>query len=473
MSLYGKILAVLNIFGAAAFVYFAFADFATRESWVYTNYVYDVVVTGLPLDEAQKDNRENPVAGYLTQDTKKEWFGADLVSTQVEEVDRVKTAINAKVDALAADPAKQTVELARILTPFAQHNDEREYLIALRTYLATPEGEARLNKRLHHAFPAAVQAYQTRPDALKFPQAFEEACRALGGPPARTFELTFLKLLPAKPERTFEAAVAEAQKVAADPKNPEQEAHNRAEVFLRSLRDDPKATLRNLRDDPAKVKDSLDVVFQLTVSAVHDQLKGQLDELFDEARNGPKSLSSPGERLRDIQRFAIAHLLFNTVDVLQDPNADQSANARAYSRVLSVVGLTADVREINDQAAILQHIGEELEGERLLERGSFTAADRAGIEELKDRAVVLHDALDLLTRKKQALAQEEQIVRKRQDDVKKYEEDLTAARAKTDQQITDLRKQSDTLLDLRLKGRDALGDNLNLERQIRDLENKH
>jgi hypothetical protein len=87
--------------------------------------------------------------------------------------------------------------------------------------------------------------------------------------------------------------------------------------------------------------------------------------------------------------------------------------------------------------------------------------------------VVLHDALDLLTRKKQALAQEEQIVRKRQDDVKKYEEDLTAARAKTDQQITDLRKQSDTLLDLRLKGRDALGDNLNLERQIRDLENKH
>ena len=49
MSLYGKILAVLNIFGAAAFVYFAFADFATRETWAYTNYVYDVVVTGLPL----------------------------------------------------------------------------------------------------------------------------------------------------------------------------------------------------------------------------------------------------------------------------------------------------------------------------------------------------------------------------------------------------------------------------------------
>jgi hypothetical protein len=472
MSLYGKILAVLNIFGAAAFVYFAFADFAKRETWAYTNYVYDVVVAGLPLDATEKDNRENPVVNYLTDETKTEWFGADKVSTQVEEVDRVNAAVNAKVDALAADPPKQTVELARILTPFAQHNDEREYLIALTTYLATPEGEARLNKRLHDAFPAAVQAYQTRPDALKFPQAFEEACRALGGPPARTFELTFLKLLPAKPERTFEAAVVEAQKIAADPKNAEQEAHNRAEAFLRSLRDDPKAKLRNLRDDAAKNNDTLDAVFNLTVTAVHDQLKGQLDELFDEARNGPKSLSSPGERLRDIQRFAIAHLLFNMVDVLQAPNAGPAAAASAYARVLAVVGLTADLREIDNQAALLQHIGEELDGERMLERGEFTAAHRASLEELQGRAVVLHDALDLLARKKEALAQEEAIVRKRQEDVKQYEVDLAAARTKTEEQIIDLRKQSDALLDLRLQGRDALGENLNLERQIRALENK-
>ena len=69
MSLFGKILAVLNIFGAAAFVYFAFADFAKRESWAYTNYVYDVVVAGLPLDETEKDNRENPVVNILTEET--------------------------------------------------------------------------------------------------------------------------------------------------------------------------------------------------------------------------------------------------------------------------------------------------------------------------------------------------------------------------------------------------------------------
>ncbi len=431
-----------------------------------------MVVNGLPLDDAEKDNRENPVAGILTDETKTEWFGQDKVATQVEEVDRVKNAVNAKLDALAADAPKQTVELARVLKPFAQHNDEREYLIALTEYLATPEGEARLNKRMHDAFPAAVQAYQTRPEALKFPQAFEDACLALGGPPAETFEMTFVKLLPARPERTFEAAVAEAQKAPPVPTNIEQEAHGRAEVFLRSLRDDPKATLRNLRDDPKATKDTLDEVFQQAVAAVHDQLKAQLDEIYDQARNGPKSLSNPSDRLRDIQRFAVSRLLFNTVDYLYDPAADQAANARAYSRVLAVVGLTADLREINDQAAVLQHIGQELDGKRALERGEFTAAHRAMIDELQARAVVLHDAVELLDRKKQSLEKEDETVRKREDDVRKYKDDLAAARSKTEKQIAELRKESDALLEARVRGRDALGENLDLEEQIRQLEKK-
>jgi hypothetical protein len=469
MSLYGKILAVLNILGAAAFVCIAFMDFAKRESWAYENYVYDVVIAGLPLDDTEKDNRENPVVNYLTKETKKEWFDADLASTQVAEVDRVKTAVNAKVDALNGDP--QTVELARVLTPFARHNDEREYLIALRTYLATIEDVARLNKRMHDAFPVAVQAYQIRPDGLKFPQAFQEACRALGGAPAQAFEQTFLKLLSAKPERTFEAAVVEAQKVTADPKNPEQEAHLRAEAFLRSLRDDPKATLRNLRD-PANIKDTLDAVFQQTLTAVNVQLKGQLDELFDEARNGPKSLSSGStDRLRDYQRVAIAHVLFNMVNVLEEGAADKGViGTPAYGRVLSVVGLTAGLGEINNEAALLQQIGEELQGSTTLERGEFTAAHRASIDDLQGRAVVLHDALDLLARKQQALVQEEATVRKRQEDVKKYEEELAAARAQADKQIIELRKQSDLLYNLRIQSRDVLGENLDLERQLRDLE---
>lgn len=179
MTWLGKTLAVLNIVAALAFVYLAFQDYATREAWAYANYVHDVAVNGLPLDDKATDDRESPLKYRLANDTKKEWFGSNggPVATQVEEVNRVKGLVDAKIGALNDDPAKQTVEYARILTPFARHNTEREWLLGVRTYLASPDEAAKLNKRLHDAFPAAVQDYQAHPDDRTFPEAFENACR--------------------------------------------------------------------------------------------------------------------------------------------------------------------------------------------------------------------------------------------------------------------------------------------------------
>ena len=177
-----------------AFVYVAFQDFAKREAWAYANYVHDVAVNGLPLDDKVTDDRESPLVNRLANETKNEWFGSNggPVATQVEEVSRVKGLVDAKINALNDDPVKQTVEYARILTPFARHNTEREWLLGVRTYLASPDEAAKLNKRLHDAFPAAVQAYQAHPDDRTFPEAFENACHALGGIPARAFEQNFV-----------------------------------------------------------------------------------------------------------------------------------------------------------------------------------------------------------------------------------------------------------------------------------------
>ncbi len=58
MTWLGKILAVLNIVATLAFVYLAFQDFAKREAWAYANYVHDVAVNGLPLDDKVTDDRE-------------------------------------------------------------------------------------------------------------------------------------------------------------------------------------------------------------------------------------------------------------------------------------------------------------------------------------------------------------------------------------------------------------------------------
>ena len=476
MTWFGKTLAVLNIFGAVAFVVLGFMDFAKREAWAYANYVHDVAVNGLPLDDKVTDDRESLLLYDLSPTTKDEWFAnsGGSVATQVEEVNRVKGLVDAKIAALSNDPAKQTAEYARILQPFARHNAEREWLIGVRTYLATPDDAAKLNKRLHDAFPTAVQAYLARPDDLTFPEAFTNACHALGGAPAQAFEQNLVTLLPAKPEKTFEGALKDAQG-AQVPKDaaPEEEARLRALAFLKNLRDDNTATLRKTTDDPTKTKDTLDDVYAQALTAVHDQLKWQLDDLFDEAQNGPKSLADPTKNIRDAQRQAIAHLLFNMVEVLTDGAGDKGVfSVPDYPRFVSVVGLTSAIKEINDQAWLLQQLGEELQSARRRERGEFADAHRTLIADLQGRAVQLQYSMDLLDKKKQQLADEEAVVVKRRDDVKQAEDNLAEARAVTDKQMADLRAKSDKLHDMRIEGRDLLGDNLELERQIRELEKK-
>ncbi len=474
MTWLGKILAVLNIVATLAFVYLAFQDYAKREAWAYANYVHDVAVNGLPLDDKVIDDRESPLKYRLANETKNEWFGSNggPVATQVEEVNRVKGLVDAKIGALNDDPVKQTVEYAHILTPFARHNTEREWLLGVRTYLASPDEAAKLNKRLHDAFPAAVEHYQAHPDDRTFPEAYENACHALGGIPARAFEENFVKLLPAKPEKTFEGAVKAAQAVkVAMGATPEQEAHDRALAFLADLRDE-KVSLRKPDEDPAKNKDTLDDVYDKTLTAVHDQLKVQLDGLFDEALNGPASFDTPTTHIRDAQHKAIAHVLFNVVEaLLPDGAAEKGVFASPdYVRFIRVVGLSAAVHEINDQARRLQLMGEELQSARRLERGEFADAYRALIDELQARAVTLQYSMDLLTKKQQQLADEEAVVMRRKDDVKQAEEKLAEARAATEKQMTELRQKSDALHKMRIDGRDLLGENLELERQIRGLE---
>ena len=172
MSLLGKILAVLNILGAAAFVVFGFMDYSKREAWAYANYAYDVAFNGLPLDDKQLDDHESPLKYKLAKETKKDWFGDAPVSTQVEEVDRVKKAVDEKIASTAGgDPLKETVETARVLTPFARHDAEREWLLSVgrRSRHAGGSGEApqAAARRLHAGrgrVPGAGRRAAVKPD---------------------------------------------------------------------------------------------------------------------------------------------------------------------------------------------------------------------------------------------------------------------------------------------------------------------
>ncbi|HVS34151.1 MAG TPA: hypothetical protein VMS17_01135 [Gemmataceae bacterium] len=449
------ILAVLNIVGAVGFVVLGLMDYAKREAWSYANHVHDVALAGVAQDDKQLDAYETPIKENLGADTKKEWFGGEPISTQVEEVDRVKLAVDGLVKA-KDDPAK-SAEMARILTPFAQHYTERAWLLSVQNYLTAADGQPRLLTRLHDAFAPAVAACLARP-GLKFPQAFEEACRAQGGDPAPAFEQTFLRLLPVKPEGkpepTFDEALA-AAKQAADP-------NAQAEKFLQTIRSDPTATLRKPGDNSP---DTLDKVYQGTLTAINAQLKKQLDDLYDAAKS---------DKLAGYQRTAIAHYLFNVVEALHPDEAQKgAAGSPDYIRFVHVVGLNQAVQEINDQAALLRTLGDDLQAQRDKEREAFAVVHRARIEDLKNQAVRLHNAGQLLDDVAKELDKQTGIKDTQQAKVQAQERELAAARARADGAMVELRQMSKQLYDKRNEGRDLLGENLELEKQIRELENKH
>ena len=199
-----------------------------------------------------------------------------------------------------------------------------------------------------------------------------------GRPPAPAFEQTFLKLLPAKPEKTFEAAGGRRRKSGDASQEPRTGSAQPCRSFLEDIRDD-KATLRKPGDDPDKNKDTLDEVFQQTLAAVHDQLKGQLDQLFDEAQNGPKSLSHPATVCGTFSASPSLTVVQHGGALL--PNRPRTrASMRAGLRpVLGVVGLTVHRARSTTQAALCKPLARSCKAAPLGTRripGGASGADR-------------------------------------------------------------------------------------------------
>jgi hypothetical protein len=143
MSLLGKILAIINVLAAAAFIYFAASDYGKRQQWSHAVYRHDLAINGLPLDDNQKDVDGNLLAKNLNQTTLNEIFqGAGTpVSTQQAEVQNVKKAVIDKINGEAmtvANPwnnqplALDTPEKRRawFMLPFATSLSDRDLRVS-------------------------------------------------------------------------------------------------------------------------------------------------------------------------------------------------------------------------------------------------------------------------------------------------------------------------------------------------------
>jgi len=164
MAMFGKILAVLNVLAAIAFLALSGVDYSQRQNWAYAHFRGELAVRGLPVDATDDSS---PTVSYAKivqlgppafQDIFRGTQGAP-VRTQTDEInlqlERARTAING-----AADLNAKRGLLAYYLLPLATRGDERdEVLRRLRT----------LNDRTAAELTADLEGYFQRAVSPKKP----------------------------------------------------------------------------------------------------------------------------------------------------------------------------------------------------------------------------------------------------------------------------------------------------------------
>jgi hypothetical protein len=462
MSLFGKILALLNIFGAFGLIYLASQDYARRQAWAQSQFLHDLTLNGLPVDEQQRTSGDVPEVDLLGEEPLRQLFaaigGSNPVRTQVEEVKRVQGILDGKLQPLQGNVRAQTYQLAAILLPLANTPLDREQLVSCRSWLADDARAEAHKKRYVNAFREAT----TRPPAAgeeprPFEEAFRTALRQQGGLPSDMFTSLLLK---------------------------------------------------SLGPDPAKA--NIEAQYDVALQLQRQQLEGHFKELFAAAINGPSphtvtgqgqagTPSSPEQSSRN-HRAAIARLIFGLCTtlaqdaLLSDPQqlktevalqgetpgtpgfALRLVDTKAYQyqvlRCLVVCGLKDGLDAISERTAVLRRLNDDLVTTMSEDRLLFVADHAAQLEEVKKLAALLQAELASKVESERKLAVHQELVKKRQRDVKQSEDDYKELRARTAEKAKELAKLSQTLLEDRIKARDLIRKTEESYQTLRNLENK-
>jgi hypothetical protein len=414
MSLFGKILAFLNIFAVLGTVSLMAMSYAKRQSWQYAVFRQQLMVDGLPLDDKQVDEQGEPLVALVGEKTQQDLFKqvspSTPVATQVAEVDRVKQELDNQIRS-APDKKKQIYLLSRFLAPTAVTFEKRLQAMAYETYLRDEKTFEELKSRLKSAHDVAA-ANRAKPYEETFHDAINSIFRDPPGPLAEAY-LAIVKSAPATP---FEQALDQ----------------------------------------------SLDN--QLT------QLRGQFEQMFTDAKEGGEGIKggAPAQR-----KNAIARLLFDMVEAVPSPsggNAPPDLGNPAYRRFITVVGLKTGLDIVNERAVILQDLAFEADLERLRERNLFAVQHRKVVDLARDKKAEVDSHTLLLARKQKEYDVHQTALEKRKRDVAYYQEHLSASRAKTAERLQKLQKLSDDLLRERIKLHRNTLDNQQLEKELRTLE---
>ncbi len=421
-SLLRTVFAVLNIVGAAVVIALAAADYGKRQAWSYAVTLHDVAIKGLPLDKDETNALNQKVVDLLgEQGTKDAFLGQPgPVATQLEEVQRYKTKLDGALDA-SPDPRVRLVNIARVLTPLAVSEAERERLSAVVNNLIDDNTAKQLKTDILRAAAAAKD--EKRRPAKPFEAAFAEEVQALRGPSRKPFE----------------------------------------EAYLVAWKE----------NQQAKPED----VYEKSFGQMQAALKARYEDAFAPALTG--KLPGGGDDLtRDQRKAVVASLLFNLtepVSQVDSPEAFKPGQAwdvtqGPYKRYLTVVGLEAGVKAIRQSATVLGRMTDDLRLEMDRDRTAFVAAHQDLVNQLQQSALKVAELGDALARQKVVLAAHKSLVARRQEDIKLFSAELNKLNQETDSLLNEVRGMNEQLYKVRVATRNARESNQKFEEKIRSLE---
>lgn len=155
MSLLGKILAVLNIAAAGAFLYLAIQDYGVRQAWSYAVLRYDVALNGLPVDKEDRDDKGQPRYLNMNENLARELTGKPDLVTQADALQDLRSNLLNKVEDTNIKGTKVD-KFVQLLLPLAETAAEREQLIEYKSKPANQD-YAKLAERFNAIFEKALQ----------------------------------------------------------------------------------------------------------------------------------------------------------------------------------------------------------------------------------------------------------------------------------------------------------------------------
>jgi hypothetical protein len=194
MSLFGKVLAVLNLLAAGGFLYLAATDYKARQDWSYSVFRYDLAINGLPVDQSQTDEQGRPAYLNIGEKLGQELTGSSEALTQEDALERLRTemisrAENPAVKSTLVDPkspfaGSKVAKWVEVLLPLATSVKERE---AVRNRLSnlSDASTAPLEKKFNETFDEAKSFPERERKREAIARIFVALVDVLAPPPAQ------------------------------------------------------------------------------------------------------------------------------------------------------------------------------------------------------------------------------------------------------------------------------------------------